>query len=286
MLQPNQNREIIQYTEFRDVGMSYESSPCSFPPHWHLSAEFILVSRDNCSYEVNHKKYLLNEGDILLVWPAEVHAVIETPQNASLILQFSSDIISSLKDIDLISNKLRSIHLIRRGSGELYRALYDNIKSCYEIYYSEELFTETRIKMKIVEMLYRIACFAVLRSDSETAPASSSSDNFFKVQQACSYIIDNCTKPLTQQEVADYVGFSSFYFSRIFKEYTDESFNEFLTRHRLEHSVKLLTSDNISITDVAFMSGFQSISNFNKVFLKNMNCSPKEYRKLRQQNEQ
>jgi AraC-like DNA-binding protein len=111
------------------------------------------------------------------------------------------------------------------------------------------------------------------------------SDTYNKVQQACSYISENCTRAITQQEVAEYTGFSTYYFSRIFKEYTDESFNVFLTRHRLEHAVRLLTSDNISITDVAFLSGFQSISNFNKVFLKEMKCSPKEYRKLRQQNE-
>ncbi len=285
MLQPNQNREIINYTDFKDVGISYEESPCTFPPHWHLSAEFVLANKDNCKYQINGKDFCLNEGDILLVWPAEVHEVVSTPQNASLILQFSSELISTHKDIDLISNRLRSIHLIRRDNSDLYRSLYENLKSCYAIYHSGELFIETQIKLKIVDMLYKIAVFAVSQQISDTALMDNSSDTYNKVQQACSYIIENCTKAITQQEAADHVSFSTYYFSRIFKEYTGESFNVFLTRHRLEHAVKLLTSDNISITDVAFMSGFQSISNFNKVFLKEMKCSPKEYRKLRQHND-
>ena len=285
MLQHNQNREIINYADFKDVVVSYESSPCTFPPHWHLSAEFVLASKDNCKYEINDKSYTLNEGDILLVWPAQVHEVVDTPPNASLILQFSSELITGLKDIDRISNRLRSIHLIRRNNSELYRRIYRNMRSCYEIYHSGELFIETQIKLKIVEMLYQIAVYAVSQQISESALMVNSGDTYNKIQQACSYIIENCTRPITQQEVADHVGFSTYYFSRIFKEYTDESFNVFLTRYRLEHAVKLLTSDNISITDVAFLSGFQSISNFNKVFLKEMKCSPKEYRKLRQQNE-
>ena len=285
MLQPNQNREIIQYRDFRDVGISYEDSPCTFPPHWHLSAEFVLVTKDNCSYEINGRNYKLNEGDILLVWPAEVHEVVDTPPNASMILQFSSELITALKDIDLISNRLRSIHLIRRDNSSFYRKLYEDMRSCYDVYHSREMFIETQIKLKIVDMLYQIAMFAVSQQISDSALMGSASDTYNKVQQACSYIIENCTRAITQQEVAEHVNFSTYYFSRIFKEYTDESFNVFLTRHRLEHAVKLLSSDNISITDVAFLSGFQSISNFNKVFLKEMKCSPKEYRKLRQQND-
>lgn len=285
MLQPNQNREIIQYRDYKDVGISYEDSPCTFPPHWHLSAEFVLATKDDCSYEINGRSYDLQEGDILLVWPAEVHEVVDTPPNASLILQFSSELITGLKDIELISNRLRSIHLIRRDNSSLYRSLYESLRSCYDIYHSRELFIETQIKLKIVNMLYEIAVFAVSQQISDSVLMGTASDTYNKVQQACSYMIENCTRALSQQEVADHVGFSTYYFSRIFKEYTDESFNVFLTRHRLEHAVKLLTQDNISITDVAFLSGFQSISNFNKVFLKEMKCSPKEYRKLRQQNE-
>ncbi|MCR4655283.1 MAG: AraC family transcriptional regulator [Lachnospiraceae bacterium] len=281
MLKSGQDREIIQYNDFKDVGMSYESSPCTFPAHWHLSAEFILVHKNGCRYEVNNSVYTLNSGEILLVWPAEVHAVVDTPQKASMILQFSSEIISHLKDIDLISNRLRSLHLITKKDGILHETLSERINSCYRLYHSNDLFVETQIKMRIVEMLHQIALNAVAKPDTE-ASSSGNLETYYKVQQACAYMIENCAKDISQKEVADHVNFSVYYFSRIFREYTMESFNQFLTRHRLEKAVKLLASDNISITDVAFLSGFQSISNFNKTFLKNMGCSPKEYRKLRQ----
>ncbi|MBR2527646.1 MAG: AraC family transcriptional regulator [Blautia sp.] len=44
-------------------------------------------------------------------------------------------------------------------------------------------------------------------------------------------------------------------------------------------ALALLLQENISITDVAYLSGFQSISNFSKVFRSTMHCSPMQYRK-------
>lgn len=277
-MQQNQNREILHFTDFKDVGMSYESSPRSFPEHWHLSAEFILAHKDNCRYMINKTEYVLNAGDILLVWPAEVHSVVETPDKASMILQFSSEILSHLKDIDLISHRFKSRHVIRKDEGDLYNLIAGGINSCYILYHSGELFTETKIKMVIINMLYNIA-IDIVTTKKGSLP-DNSSDSYYRVQEACEYIIENCTRDISQKEVAEYVNFSIYYFSRIFREYTKESFNDFLTRQRLEQAVRLLTQGDISITEVAFLSGFQSISNFNKTFLKAKGCSPKQYRKL------
>ena len=47
--------------------------------------------------------------------------------------------------------------------------------------------------------------------------------------------------------------------------------------------IALLTEDSLSITECAFMAGFQSTTTFNKVFLESMGCSPREYRKLHYQ---
>lgn len=274
----SQNREILHFADFKDIGMSYETSPCTYPEHWHLSAEFLLIEKDNCRYMVNQKEYVLNAGDILLIWPAEVHSVIETPPKASLVLQFSSEILSQLKDIDSMSHRLKNYHVVRTEDGEIYDKILSGIRNCQELYHSEELFIETRIKMQIIEMLYNIAMYLVQRND-HTVPGNTG-DACFRVHEACEYIVENCTRNITQKEVAEHINFSTYYFSRIFREYTMESFNDFLSRQRLEHAVRLLTSDNTSITEVAFLSGFQSISNFNKTFLKAMGCSPKQYRKM------
>ena len=42
MLQIN-NREILQFNDYRDIVMVNNTTPCSFPEHWHLSSEFIIL---------------------------------------------------------------------------------------------------------------------------------------------------------------------------------------------------------------------------------------------------
>lgn len=277
-MQKSQNREILHFSDVKDIGMSFGSSPCSYPEHWHLSAEFIIASKNDCIYTIGNTKYSLNTGDILLIWPAELHSVISTPDKASLILQFSSEIITNLKDINQLSTQLKTCHLIRKDDGELYTQLYSKINECYSLYNSDELFVETRIKMLITDMLLCIARDVITNKKSPTN--DNNSYRFRRVMEACEYISENCTRDLTQKEVSEYVNFSVYYFSRIFKEYTKESFSDYLTRQRLEHAVCLLANNEISITEVAFLSGFQSISNFNKSFLKAKGTSPKQYRKL------
>ena len=60
-------------------------------------------------------------------------------------------------------------------------------------------------------------------------------------------------------------------------------FTEYLTRQRIQNALALLYQENMSITDVAYLSGFQSLSNFSKVFKNTMHCSPLQYRQKHRQ---
>ena len=102
---------------------------------------------------------------------------------------------------------------------------------------------------------------------------------FAKITEACRYIQENCDQMLTLQSVSDYVGFSTYYFSRVFKSLTSTSFLEYLTMQRIKKAQTLLADSSLSITDIAYQSGYTSISTFNRVFRKSRGCSPTEYRK-------
>ena len=93
------------------------------------------------------------------------------------------------------------------------------------------------------------------------------------------YISQNCEKDLSQKDISDIFGFSHFYFSRLFKEYTHMTFNDYLSNERIQRATRLLCEEALPITEIAYQSGFQSISNFNRVFNKITHYSPSEYRK-------
>ena len=72
----------------------------SYQAHWHSYGEFVLVGPgDTNIFTVNQKRYELVEGDFLLVWPMEMHSIINADRKESLVIQFSNGFINSLFDL-------------------------------------------------------------------------------------------------------------------------------------------------------------------------------------------
>lgn len=97
------------------------------------------------------------------------------------------------------------------------------------------------------------------------------------IQKAVNYINNNYNRPITLNEVSNYVYLSSSYLSTLFKTEMNESFKNYLNKLRIEHSKSLLTTTNNSIIDVASAVGFDNQNYFSTVFKKYTNMSPKEY---------
>ncbi|MCC8137722.1 MAG: AraC family transcriptional regulator [Clostridiales bacterium] len=88
------------------------------------------------------------------------------------------------------------------------------------------------------------------------------------------------TTRLSLETVADVAGFSKYHFSRIFKECSGYNFYDYLCLLRIKAAENLLMSKEHSITEVALLSGFSSLSTFNRMFKKKKGCTPSEYRAL------
>ncbi len=88
---------------------------------------------------------------------------------------------------------------------------------------------------------------------------------------------------LTLEQAAEYIGFSKYHLTRLFKQHTNTTFHNYLCYKRIQAAQSLLTEDkNRPITEIAFSSGFNNLTTFNRCFSKYTSCSPTEYRnKLR-----
>lgn len=95
------------------------------------------------------------------------------------------------------------------------------------------------------------------------------------------YIIQNFQQEITLEQIAKEASLTKTAFCRFFKTRTNKTFYQFLIELRLEHACRLLRQESKElITDIAFQSGFTSVSNFNRYFKKVKGMSPLEYRKL------
>lgn len=98
------------------------------------------------------------------------------------------------------------------------------------------------------------------------------------VEKAKSYILDNIADAITVKDVADHVGLSAEYFTKLFKKETGQSIKEYITLMKVEAAKNMLAHSNISVGMVALELGYSNFSHFSQVFRKYENVTPSEYR--------
>ena len=99
-----------------------------------------------------------------------------------------------------------------------------------------------------------------------------------QIARARAFIAEHQGEDLSLNEVARSVHMSAFYFCKMFKQATGLTFTDFLARIRVEKVKYLLLDRHKRISEVAFMSGFQSLSQFNRVFRRVAGEAPTVYR--------
>ncbi len=117
-----------------------------------------------------------------------------------------------------------------------------------------------------------------LLSDSSFTNLESLSYNSRRIEKVMEYINNHFDKIITLAEVARIAAMSEVAFSRFFKIRTGNTFIDTLNDIRLGHASRTLIETTNSITEIAYKCGFNNISNFNRIFKKRKNCTPKEFR--------
>ena len=92
------------------------------------------------------------------------------------------------------------------------------------------------------------------------------------------YIHDHISEHLSLGDTAARFGYSKWYFSEKFRRYTGHTFTEYVRRHRIQLAAIELLSGKKSI-EVAMNYGYESVGGFNKAFLTEFGCLPREYKK-------
>lgn len=98
------------------------------------------------------------------------------------------------------------------------------------------------------------------------------------VARARAFIAEHLGDPLSLEQVARAANMSAFYFCKVFKTGTGLTLTHYIARARIERTKQLLLNPNIRISEAAYDAGFQSLSQFNRVFRRIAGESPTAYR--------
>jgi AraC-like DNA-binding protein/ligand-binding sensor protein len=104
------------------------------------------------------------------------------------------------------------------------------------------------------------------------------SDEPVVVSRARRFIAENKHSPITLAKVAQVSGASMFHFCKLFRATTGVKFTEYVARSRVEDARELLCNRRLRMCEVAYESGFQSLTAFHRAFQRILGQSPTEYR--------
>lgn len=92
------------------------------------------------------------------------------------------------------------------------------------------------------------------------------------------YLNANYTQSLTRQEIAKAVGYNESYISHIFTKMFKTTLTDYINGLRIYDACEMLVQTEKTVTVIARELGFGSVRSFNRVFLREMGCTPRQYR--------
>lgn len=221
-------------------------------PNWGL----IIKYEGETVYKNQGKEYLSNANHLILLPKGAAYEWTCTQSGHYVVIEFESD----LECQDLFSFKVTDSDTLLKTFKDLER-----------LWLSKRPFFE----MESINMIYSI----LLSSIKEHLKASNYTPNAKKnrLRPAISYIINNFTKPIKNEELAEICQISTIYFRKLFFEVYGTSPIKYIRNLRIRRAKEMLRSDYSSISDIAFSLGYNSIYEFSKDFKKHTGVPPSKY---------
>jgi AraC family transcriptional regulator len=118
------------------------------------------------------------------------------------------------------------------------------------------------------------------RSETEGPPADAASSHRPVVERVVAAMRERADGPLTLRDMADVAHLSPYHFARVFKDVTGIPPGEFLGALRLERAKRLLLTTDLSVSEVCFEVGYESLGTFTARFKRLVGVSPGRMRRL------
>lgn len=141
----------------------------------------------------------------------------------------------------------------------------------------------TEIADKAIELLDEVYLCEVTETVIDSVLAAGVDDTADSVQetvrQAAAYVREHYFEALTLSGLAEQFHVEHSYFSKMFKKETGETLMMYIAKLRIQKAKEYIKENAGSLTEIAFMVGYDDYTYFNKVFRKLMGVSPRDYKK-------
>jgi AraC-like DNA-binding protein len=271
--------------DFEPYGLTcvrWQPSPMLRPDH-HNEVELNLLESGFVTYLLGGRKVRFEKGQLNVFWAAIPHQIIDYDHGSNyFVATIPLQWFLQWRLPDRVVQPLLHGQVLTEPAES--RALPDSLLFAHWV---EDLRKPDSVVTKAV-LLEMEARFVRLCRSVESPESTSSTGKkrkavlsdtgLNKVEKMACLIAQRYTEKLTVEDIGRAVGLHPNYAMGLFQKTFGTTLISYLTQHRISHAQRLLATSDMKIVDVAFSSGFSSISRFNDAFRRICGNSPREYR--------
>ena len=239
------------------------------PLHWHEHIELHYVVRGSVSIKVNNIDITAYPEELVLINSNELHLGASLEQRTQVIVV--------IFDIKMFSRELA-------GRNIIFQSLVKNDS------YISKLLKDIYLEHQEQQIGYQLSCKGILMClishllRNYTLEELTNQDNLKRVKnlerlnKTITYIQDHFNESLSNKKLAEMIHLSEGRFNHLFKESMEVAPQQYINRLRLKKAAELLRKENMSISEIAYVVGFNDYNHFGRVFKRHYGCTPTQMR--------
>ncbi len=260
--------------------MAFAVNQPKFDFYWHYHPEYeltlIINGKGRRLIGDSHENF--ENGDLVLIGPGLPHTWVSSKgfkgKSEAVVIQFSSDFIERFAGLEEFTaiNKL----LLRANQGIVFKGKIP-AGSIQQI----QLLPEKTGVEKITCLLHILNELSALKSISLASSyyqPLKGKENENRINKVCQYVQKYAAEPLTIHKASALIHLSPGAFCKFFKRITGKTFSDYVNDVRIANACSQLLATDKQIAEIAFMIGFETLTYFNRVFLKKKGVRPSQYR--------
>jgi len=274
-------REHRQHGTFRfPIALYYENPNTPryiMTFHWHTQYELVHLLSGSFALSLNGEKHRFSAGDVVFIPDGVIHGGV--PENCAYecIVFDPHMLVSENRSCsqmigDFLEHKYTIDTLLTKktpAAAGIVSALSNAMAG-----------RETGYEFETQAQLYRL--FSLIIHEklyTENRSSQPADDRLIMLKQVLAYISTEYTRDITLADLAKVAQMNPNYFCRLFKTMTGRTPIDYLNYFRVESACEMLATQDCTITQVAFSSGFNDLSYFTRCFKKYKSITPGQYAK-------
>ncbi len=287
--------KAVEITLLRDSRQSFvfyhERNPFS-RWHYHPEYELVLIRKGTGKRMVGDSIDRFDEGDLVLVGSNLPHEWLCDDMYFNHPNGFQGEGIV----VQFVESFLGETFFKLPENRRMRKLLDDSSRGCMITGKAREAITQVMgqmVDMDPDDRFYALfTIFGILSRTTEYQQLASPSfmvsfqaDYGNAMKKVIEYIMQHFQEKISMKTLLDIANMSSTTFSTIFKKNYNMTFSEYVLKMRIGYACSLLTDNNRSIAQISQDAGFENLSNFNRLFKKAKDITPKEFRRKAMESE-